>query len=345
MIKHLAPEGVQELQKHLKEQVEDDVITCKVLCIYMHTRDRRKGLEEVIKDENGEETSVSDEILRIIYWMNDILTVNTNDETGKTWIEDYKACGGRNYNLFIDCGEIARSICEKWDLGEKPEWLYDEMRIIASQIIGYAFFEPTIDEMIKWLGEECRDEEKYVDGNDHRYNIVKVGTKALSLVKGDDDEEEPEGEPILIERNGKEFQQAMNTVQNMKTTINELLEKVGNDDIKEFIKRDDEGAVGFFMCGMFTMMMPGEGMNRDAVFEKDDNGNDEPARIAFEMVTQMMLGDKLKSLLTDAKSKEVAFQMFKLGLRYAADGIKKGRLPIDLGKVNMKFKDEEDEKA
>lgn len=344
MIKHLTPEGVQELLKKLKEQVKDDAVTCKVMCIYMHTRDRHKGLDKVIKDEKGEETSVSDEILRIIYWMNDIITVNVNDETGKTWIDDYKGSGGIGFNLVIDSGEMARTVCEKWNLGDKPDWLYDEMRIIASQLFAYAFFEPTIDEMIKWLGEECRGDEKYIDGYDYRYNLVKVGTTAHKLVK-DDSEKEEKGETILVERDGEEFQKAVTMIDGMKSTINELIEKVGNDDIQEFIKRDDEGAVGFFMCGMFTMMMPGKDMDREAVLAKDKNDNDESAHIAFELVSQLMLGDKLKRLLTDDKSKEVAFQMFKLGLRYAADGIKKGRLPIDLGKINIKFKDEADEEA
>lgn len=331
MIKHLEKEGVVELQKKLQDNSGDEV-TCRVMSIYLHLLDRHP---EVSKESNSEE--ISQEIISIIHWINDIITVNTNDDDGRTWIVEYKETGGKGYNLIVDCGEIARIVCERWDKGEKPEWLYNEMRCAASQVIAFAFYEPSIEEMCKWIGEESRDEEKYVDGNDYRYNIVKVGRSAMNLIN-DDNYEDNNTETVLIDRDGEEMKAAYAKMDDLRELINTVIDSIGNKELKEFVSKDEDAAVGFFAVGMFSIMMPGEGVNRDSIVK-----DEESSRMVFELCNQMMLGEKLKCLLTDDLSKEMAFQLFKIGLRFAYEGVKDGTLPTDLGKYDVKFKGDDEE--
>ena len=317
-------ERLAKMQSQLKEAAKQSDRDARIQFVLMHLICEYQELADSIgKQEEGN-------LFHFTGWCLNEYANNLESKSHKGFtnpIELFQKEGVSLPDLFThavpvkDAVERGLDESQEWpEVVPYEEWKEDMLLTAYATMFGLYYFDTPSEDLVRWLGEDEPDNEKFVNAMNRHITAVNI---VLYRAHQFDDEKSKERKKVDVD--DEDLKKGFEELDVWRKSFAKLANKIAEGDTKRFCLEKPEAAFGVFIAGLYTMMLPDESYSRSVMTSSKDN-----ARFTYEIAKKTTIGeDTIKAIVT-AEDDEAAFEIFCWALVGGEGGVSEGILPTGL---------------
>ena len=326
-------EALAAMKRQLNEAIKSGGDReARITFVLIHMLSERHELMESCKKQKGE-----DNLFRFMVWNLERITKEFELQPGDEYanpIDVYRK-EGMNLQEFARWRNPAKDAVKKgleewqeWpDDVPYEEWEEDMLHTAYITLFGLYYFDTPAKDLMRWLGKDEPKNPKFVNAMNRHETITNI---SIDRMGHSEHEDRPKKKMFISD---EEFANGVMGLNDLRKRFKKLVDQIAKGNTLRFCQEKEETAFGVFMSGLFSMMMPGEDVNRKGMV-----GSKENARMVYQAAKKMLMGDVVTKGIVTADDDNAAAEVFYWGLLGGEDGVRRGTMPTGLGEVDIEVK-------
>lgn len=212
------------------------------------------------------------------------------------------------------------------------DWEEELLQTAYTTLFGLYFFDTPVKDMMRWVGKDEPKNYRFVNAMNRHETAVNVSAERTRVHEADGMLPwEKKKKRVYID--DEEYEKSKEQVDVLEKVFKEnFVNEMATGDTLRFCQEKEETAFGVFMSGLFSMMMPGEDVNRKAWVSSMDN-----AKTVYQIAKKTMMGKLAKQIVT-ADDDKAAAEVYYWGLMLGEQGVAQGMMPTGMADMDIRRK-------